>query len=147
MYIYIYIYIRELKDVVFKDVVFDNDSFVTLLYVVFIVTSMSNLLLSNTTSLNSRYICRWRKDKEGASLRPTLKSSTWKIGPRPWEIWTFKGYAEVKISNGSGILRSFRPLRELRSLSLNSYKTTGTWTLKAFEEHLRKHVSPCFVTE
>ena len=39
---------------VFEDVVFDNNKCVTLLYIVVIVTSMSNLLLSNTTSLNSR---------------------------------------------------------------------------------------------
>ena len=39
---------------VFEDVVFDNNSFVTLLYILFCsVTSMSNLLLSNTTSSNT----------------------------------------------------------------------------------------------
>ena len=35
--------------------------------------------------------------------RPVLKSSIWRSGPRPWEIWTFKGHFEVTISNGSGI--------------------------------------------
>ena len=37
--------VREFKDVVFEDVVFDNNSCVTLLSRVFIVTSMSNILL------------------------------------------------------------------------------------------------------
>ena len=46
--------IREFKDVVFEDVVFDdNNSFVTLLSIVVPVTSMPNLLLSNTTSSNT----------------------------------------------------------------------------------------------
>ena len=59
--VYICIF-REFKDMVFEDVVFDNNSCVTLLDIVFIVTSMPNLLLSNTTSsnttsLNSRILC------------------------------------------------------------------------------------------
>ena len=44
---------REFKDVVFEDVVFDNNRFATLLSIVFIVTSMPDLLLSNTTSSNT----------------------------------------------------------------------------------------------
>ena len=35
--------------------------------------------------------------------RPVFDSSIWKNGPSPWEIGTFKGQVEVKISNGSGI--------------------------------------------
>ena len=45
---------REFKDVVFEDDMFDNDSCVTLLCIVVIVTSTPILLISNTTSLNSR---------------------------------------------------------------------------------------------
>ena len=33
---------------------------------------------------------------------PAFKCSTWRNGPSPWEISTFKGHDEVKLSNGSG---------------------------------------------
>ena len=35
--------------------------------------------------------------------RPVFKGSIWKNGPSPWDILTFKGHFEGKISNGSGI--------------------------------------------
>ena len=35
--------------------------------------------------------------------RPVFKSSIRRNGPRPWEIWTFRGHFEVRPSNGSGI--------------------------------------------
>ena len=44
---------REFRDVVFEDVVLDNNSCVTLLSFVCIVTFMPNLLSSNTTSSNT----------------------------------------------------------------------------------------------
>ena len=36
-------------------------------------------------------------------LRSVFKSSIWKNGPSPWEIWAFKRHVEASISNGSGI--------------------------------------------
>ena len=36
-------------------------------------------------------------------LRLVFKGSIWKKEPGPWEISTFKGHFEVKISDGSGI--------------------------------------------
>ena len=39
--------------------------------------------------------------RNGATV--SFKSSIWKNGSRLWEILTFKGHLQVKISNGSGI--------------------------------------------
>ena len=36
--------------------------------------------------------------------RPVFKSSIWRNGPSPWEIWTFGGHAEANTSNVCGFL-------------------------------------------
>ena len=47
----------------------------------------------------------WTRPRQAqrATIRPVFKSSIWKNGPIPWEVWTFRYQFEVQISNGSGI--------------------------------------------
>ena len=49
----VYYITREFKDVVFEDVVFDNNRFYLILYLDFTWYGVAELLLSNTTSSNT----------------------------------------------------------------------------------------------
>ena len=40
---------------------------------------------------------------QAGGVRPVFKSSILKNGPRPWDIWAFKGYVEMNINNGSRV--------------------------------------------
>ena len=49
--------------------------------------------------------CQRERGRQNALIctLTVFKSSVWRNGPSPWEMWTFEGHVEVKISNGSGI--------------------------------------------
>ena len=61
------------------------------------------LFLLQSTAALVKHTLASKLHKLDARGRPVFKSSISKIGPSPWEIWTFKGQFEVKISNGSRI--------------------------------------------